>query len=198
MKDLDPRQAAETIQKRADQTEFAAIVALTWTAKNGQAMVKDSLRARFILRNTWTERGIRITPATKTKPEADVYSKDEYIAHQEKGGIRARRFPAYIPIRDSIQQVLGVDKKKVIPKGLRAKQLLAKKNHKGKPVYQGKSKAGNDVVFIGRGNDKRGLYVVRRSPVHNPKNPWFYVVMVKAYDDHYDKNFEAAKKKFVK
>lgn len=73
------------------QVPFALARGLTWTAKDAQGDVRTDLPKHFTLRNTWVSRGIRITPATKARPEAIVGSLEPFMARQETGGIKRSR-----------------------------------------------------------------------------------------------------------
>ena len=69
------------------QAPFAAALALTLTAKDGQEDVRASLPSKFKLRNAWTSRNIRVTPANKQGLEA-IVSAPDYMALQEAGGTK--------------------------------------------------------------------------------------------------------------
>src|SRR5260370_40269244 len=62
------------------QIPFALARALTRTAQDAQSDVRSDLPRRFTIRNTWVSRSIRITPATKAKPEAIVGSLEPFTA----------------------------------------------------------------------------------------------------------------------
>lgn len=70
---------------------FALARALTLTAKDAQGDVREDLPKRFTLRNKWVSNGIRITPATKTSPEAIVGSVEAFMERQETGGAKKAR-----------------------------------------------------------------------------------------------------------
>jgi len=195
---LDPKQAAAKLAKIAEQKQFSAIVALTMTAKDGQVAAKAELAKQFTLRNTWTERGVRVKPATKSSPFAEVYHMDEHIAQQETGGIRNRKIPFYIPSAIRNESLFGIPQKKIIPTSARAKNMLNKKTFRGQPVYRGRSKNGNEGIFWGRGKERRMLYHERRSVVHLRARPWFREAVDKAYAENIQKNIRKAEKKYVK
>jgi hypothetical protein len=67
---------------------FAAAKALTRTAQIVQKATQRSLGRQFELRNNWTERGIRVRPATKGKHEAAVFTRDWYMKDQLVGAVR--------------------------------------------------------------------------------------------------------------
>ena len=77
-----------------EQIPFALAKTLTGCAQAGQSKVKEGLDSKFDLKNTFTQRGIRIKPAEKNSAriEADVHtytetpSHPDYMAPQEEGG----------------------------------------------------------------------------------------------------------------
>lgn len=73
------------------QMPFAIALALTRTAQDAQQEVKGQLPSRFVLRNGWTARNIRIQAASKSGLEATITAPD-YMAKQETGETeRAKR-----------------------------------------------------------------------------------------------------------
>ncbi len=72
---------------KRDQVPFAMASGLTATAKDGQKEVHRQLGGRFTIRRKWVERGVRIQAATKRKPEAAVFSRDEFMVKQESGSV---------------------------------------------------------------------------------------------------------------
>lgn len=120
------------------QVPFALARALTRTAKDGQGDVRAELPQRFTLRNTWVDRGIRIKPATKALPIAEVGSLEPFMERQETGGIRTPRSHRRIavPTANVRRGGRGMIAKSQRPAGLR-----------GKPgVFLMKSKGGAGIV----------------------------------------------------
>jgi len=70
------------------QIPFALARALTMTARDAQTDVRSDLPRRFTIRTPRVPKGIRITPATKAKPEAIIGSIDWFMKDQEIGGTR--------------------------------------------------------------------------------------------------------------
>lgn len=76
----------------AKQLNFAVAKSLTQTAKEVQEEVRKNLPERFTLRRErFIKSGIRFIPATKSKLEAVVYSRDDFMNLQEFGGLKTRR-----------------------------------------------------------------------------------------------------------
>jgi hypothetical protein len=75
---------------------FTIVRALTLTAQEAQAIVQQVERTAFALRNDWTVRNTKITPATKDKMMAEVYTDTgnrasgaiDYLPRQQDGGER--------------------------------------------------------------------------------------------------------------
>lgn len=70
------------------QLPFAIARSLTWTAQEIQTEVRRELPRRFIIRNTWVSKGIRITPADKRNMTAEVGSLEDFMERQEEGGTK--------------------------------------------------------------------------------------------------------------
>jgi len=143
------------------QLPFILAKTLTDTVKDGQAEVQRNVRAAFKLRNTWTERGIRIKPADKKgnngQIEADVHTDTanratgapDYLGRQEEGGEKVpyggRQFIA-VPTKYLRQMAPGA-----IPAELRPKNLLGATG--GQFIYRGRK--GQQVT--GRQKRVRGF-----------------------------------------
>lgn len=148
------------------QMPYAAALALTRTAKDGQASVLSALPTKFTLRTSWTAKGIRVTPARKADGldgmAAHVGSKDWFMADQmgtEANTRKPRGKYRLIPKR------ARPSKTSLIPKRLQPKQVFADKR-----TVVTKSKFGGIAVFTQRG--KHGLsllYAGRTTQVVKPR-----------------------------
>jgi len=116
---------------RETQLPFTIARTLTMCAQDGQAAVRVDERTHFKLRNDWTTRNTKITPATKVKLVSEVYTDTanrstgapDYLVRQDEGG---ERIPIngrhYIAIPTTYLRRLTGDGP--IPRELRPKALL--------------------------------------------------------------------------
>ncbi len=129
--DIDgPLKGFETL--RREQLPFTIARALTMTAQAAQTATRQEEQSGiFKLRNDWTVRNTRITPATKTKLVAEVFTDTsnrktgapDYLPGQEPGGeklIHNSRHVAAVPTKYLLKMVGGG----VIPTELRPKVML--------------------------------------------------------------------------
>ena len=73
------------------QLPFATALALTKTAKDVQKAELKHLHNRFTIRNKWPERGpyaVKITPATKKKLFATIFTRADWMPIHETGGVK--------------------------------------------------------------------------------------------------------------
>lgn len=115
-----------------DDLPFTIARFLTMSAQTGQAATQEKIRGRSIFktRNDWTEKGIRITPAQKTKLFSEVFTDTsnrksgapDYLPAQDYGGekvpVAGHHFLA-IPTKYLRRLVPGI-----IPDALRPKNLF--------------------------------------------------------------------------
>lgn len=81
---------------REQALPFTIVRALTLTAQTAQEAVRQTERTTFKLRNDWTVRNTKITPATKQTLTAEVYTDTgnratgapDYLPRQQDGGER--------------------------------------------------------------------------------------------------------------
>lgn len=81
---------------RDEALPFTIARALTMTAQDAQGIVRQVERTAFTLRNDWTTRNTKITPATKQTLMAEVYTDTgnnatgtpDYLPRQQDGGER--------------------------------------------------------------------------------------------------------------
>lgn len=89
---IDVRATARDLDRLArKQAPFAVALALTRTAQAAQKALVASLPQKFVIRNGWFAKGIRVESARKADwphPRAAVYSKDKFAALQETGGTK--------------------------------------------------------------------------------------------------------------
>lgn len=108
-----------------DEMPFAGARALTWTAQDIQKQVQREMPQRFILRNSFVLKGVRITPAKKVNLESHVYSKDDFMALQETGGAKVPKGKSIaIPTNN-----VGTNKRNIIPKAQRPRRLLERQGY---------------------------------------------------------------------
>ena len=67
------------------QAQFAAVRALTATAKDAQLALRAEVPGVFHLRNSWVPQGVRIDPATMGSMSARVGSIDKYMGRHVFG-----------------------------------------------------------------------------------------------------------------
>jgi len=193
---VDISRLGEKLYQATDSMVFAGVVALTRTAKHAQRAVQDNLPEVFNIRNKWTVQGIRITPATREKQEAEVYSKDWYMPVHESGGQRSTSRGFWIPV--GIRAALGISKKELIPQYARPKNLLKGKRKIGSanpqtPFYQTiKSITG---LWTRDGETQYPLHLLYKYQTDNiniPQRKWFWYEVEAAYDKYIELEYNAA------
>lgn len=108
------------------QIPFATANALNDVAFDGMRAVKAQLPRYFIIRNTWTARGVRVRKARKTNLESQVYFAPGrgYIARQITGGVKTSRGGRHVAIPQAVRPNAAAR----INKGKRPAALLKKPN----------------------------------------------------------------------
>jgi hypothetical protein len=93
--DIDgPLRGIKAVREQA--LPFTIVRALTMTAQNAQTTVRGVERFVFKLRNDWTTRNTKITPATKEHMTSEIYTDTgshsdggvDYLPRQQDGGER--------------------------------------------------------------------------------------------------------------
>ncbi len=146
------------------QVRFATAVALTRTAQDLQAEIRNEMPRNFTLRRQWVVQGIRIRPARKEFLQAEVYSRDPFMAIQETGGTKratGRRvfdYQGYLAVPlDARRSKTDIVRKEDWPENLIDPFILtARDGRKYLAVHQiGGGKRGPVNVRQARGRQKR-------------------------------------------
>lgn len=205
---------AQKLAKIPEQQQFAAAVALTRTAKRVQVVAQAEVARKMNLKNPWTQKGIRITPATKEKLEAEVYSKDWYMPQQEGGAKRTAKSGKYYIPGDDFKNITGIDpKRQVIPRNLRHDKIGVRRiGPAGAVPFLIRSRKGGAqllAVRTGRTATIKGpdgrlrapigiLYLVVNRPVNIRARHFFFDPSVKEYDRVIADEYFKAYDEFVK
>lgn len=104
------------------QVKFSLARALTLTARDAMMDVRADLPRRFTIRTPRVPKGIRITPATKAKPEAIVGSIDGFMKIQETGGTRRPKGGHRIAVPKAVRRT----KRDLVSKAMRPTPLRDK------------------------------------------------------------------------
>lgn len=119
------------------QIPFATSVALNDVAFKARKALKEDMETRFVQRNTWTVRGLRVNKSHKTRLFAEVGSLRPYMETHVEGGLR----PAYSGA--GVQAVpLEVRKPKTKALGAKSKwpgSMLRKKRSRLVPLSRGRA-----------------------------------------------------------
>lgn len=201
----------DPIAKLPEQMKFAGAVALTRMAKLIQTDIKEKqLPDNFNLKNTWTQRGIRITHATKGTLFSEVWSKDWYMPGQDQGEKRQSSKTIWIPGKD-FAGVTGIDPhRKVIPKAFRSQNIFKKKfpvqpkTGRGKSNAQPflvKAKSGAELIMVRSGDSSekpKVLYVGINKTVNIRGRRFFQEPAQREYDRHFLTLYDEAWSQYVK
>jgi hypothetical protein len=193
------------LDKIADQTIWAGVVALTRVAVIARDEARKELDIKFTIRKNYVRTSIKHKAATRQSMEALVIDKDWYMAEQEYGAERTRAKSWYqIPAKDSgsaddnVRQIFGISNKTVIPKKFRAGSFLraaseAKKTA-GVTPFVLRLNANTSVIAIRQDGKFISLFVLKKGSVTIQKKPWFEDSTEKAYKDNinpvYDRTYE--------
>lgn len=122
---LDIKSTALEIAKKfgdlaVTQFPFALARALSWAASDSQKELRRELPHRFILRNTWTAKGIRTNMTQKRDYRVWVYTLDEYMDRQEDGAIKRPKNDQHLAIPASVNRTArGIIRKRDLPNALK-------------------------------------------------------------------------------
>ena len=140
------------------QLPFAGALALTWTARDAAADLRLELDRVFTLRNTFLERGIRFSKASKRdrRPTAKVFSVDELLVLHVTGGVKRPRGKTIALPRAAKRAKSGV-----LRKNQRPRAVLRKPN-----AFVGRLDDGASGIFQrrGRGKASRAVLLFRLHP----------------------------------
>jgi len=145
-------------------------------AKSQRRIREVNLPSAFTLRRpAWARSGIKITPATKRKLEAEVYDRNPYMVAQEESGLKYPKFGRYIavPLRGARP----------------TRQALIRKQNLPHAVMQAGGFIRNNVLYKagtlkgpGMGRDELGTRVAREGPARRRRLsgrrvlPMYYLV----------------------
>lgn len=164
---VDPKPLLKQLDRLTrDHVPFAMSKALTMTAKDGQETLKKMLPTKFTIRNNWTAKGIRITPARKAdglrNMASEVGSKDWFMADQ-MGKDQNTRHPKakflFVPKRARPSKTAN------IPKRNKPRQLFDRVS-----TIVSKSKFGGGILVYSRTNlGLRLMYAGQKQQVVKPR-----------------------------
>ncbi len=124
------------------QLPFATARALTLTAQDAQAAIRQSMPQNFTIRNAWSQRGIIIQPANKNVIPArsavmvgDIWN---YLFLQESGGDKTPRSSQHLAVPEDIRS----SPMQILRASLRPKELLQRKD-----VFVKDLGGGNQAIF---------------------------------------------------
>lgn len=135
------------------QWPFARAMAATNLAYDARDALRDELPQKFHLTSTWLQRGILVDRATKPRPVATVFSRDEYLGVHVTSGIR-RAKKKYRAVPTTNVKRTGKGK---ISKANRPAALLQKRN-----VFIDDSAEGGPVIMRRVGKRLQALYSLKR------------------------------------
>jgi len=153
------------------QNRFALAVALTKTAKEGQASIVKSLRSHFSIRNNWPEQsnvyGVRVKPATKETLTTWIGTAADWLDKfvEAPAGSTVIRTPQggeylAIPTTNIKRTKREIIRAMQRPRALKGKRdvVLPMKNGRGMVLFQRRGR--------GRGSQLVALYVlVKRAKI---------------------------------
>lgn len=182
------------LQRFAGAIEFAGVEAVTKTALKARKAAVAKMHNEFVVRNKWTPKSVRFTPATMQRKYAEIWIADEYIAEQETGATRSPESGG-TPIPAQIRDLIGIPETKVIPRSVRARQITGKKK-KGLPNKPFVAKVNNTLGVWVRETASRLpivlLYVLYTKAKRIRKRPWYRKPINDTYDSNIEPEYNAA------
>lgn len=84
----------------SSELPIATATMLSRLAAKGQSRIRRvNLPSAFTLRRpSWARSGVKITPATKRRLEAEVFDRNPYMVAQEESGLKYPKFGRYIAV----------------------------------------------------------------------------------------------------
>lgn len=205
---LTVEQFAKKVTRLPGDMLFAGVVALTRMAKLIQEDLRENqIDKKFIQRNKWIRKGIRITPATKQKQEAEVFTLDAFMALQDTGGTRDDLDEFWIPGK-KFREITSVDPKvRVLPKKLRDPRLFAlqfqtdrgiRSKGKARP-FRTQFKSGQKAIVVRPTTSSLPLDVIYliEERIKIPKQDFFLEPVEKLYDEKFELVYDKAFDEFV-
>ena len=180
------------------QLPYATARALTAVAKEGVEAVQGELRARFTLRNRYSERGVRSQFARKAdwpRPfsRVGIDERRSYLADHVEGGIRR-------PQRAKWRAVPGVNNRRTrtgkIRKADRASRSLRVPGGRGRKKYKAFERGNLILRRAGRGGRQLKVLHVTTSQVRIdarlPMEAAVTKVVQRRYGRHFNRELAAA------
>lgn len=136
----DIRKTEKRLQAINKQIPFATSRALNGVTFDTQKYIREvELPRRFILRNRFTQRSIRVKLSRKTDLKSEVYSDAYYLEGQTAGKVRTPKGDAFaVPISKQWK-----NKRKRIPKRIRPDVIMG-----GTKGFIGKTKSGEPAIVM--------------------------------------------------
>lgn len=148
------------------QMPFVLKTALDLTVLEAQEELRKELPSSFTIRNTRTARGVRVSFASKSVPEASVGTIDEYMRPQVVGGSPARQMAEAIPMLGR-----GRPRSKKTSKTLQSKWPGAIRR-KNKGSFWRSGRGGAQLLFLPRGKNRLILAYVISPTIKIKKTDW--------------------------
>lgn len=132
----------------------------------------ESAQQVFTVRNNYVARSIRYTQPSRENMFTDVSSTSKELADQEFGAVRSDGGDFRVPV--AVYEVFGLDRKKVIPRQYRAKQLLARRMFRGMNFHIAQAQDGTVGVWgVPEKGRPRLLWALDPS-ITIERRPWFF------------------------